>query len=636
MKLLFSTWRGWRFFLLFLLCTTFFFVFKIQLDNKYTASGPQAVDGVLSLTTQTLTEYPVLFLRDNWAFYQYQFLTPDDFSKKPKPPTTYLFLGQYGGFELDSPSASPYGVATYRLLIETDDLPRAYMLEIPRIYSEYCLWVNGQLLRSVNIPSVPDTEAASDSFVVFTAAGSIELIVAVRNERGIYSGMVYPPAFGLPGPVTRLLNLRLILSSALCIVAVLASVTCFSIWLYTRQNYSMLLFSLLCLCCALSMGRLLPYTFGLNSDLLYSIEQIAYYGTIGLLLSLQAYFTDLPRYFRWIFASISITFCIWAAIFPIFFAANDLSAVLFFSKSIMFYKWSAALILLLGGAYAVRKNTYRRFLLGACILFCALIIDRVFPLYEPILLFWPVESAMLANILIFFVHLTSTTVQVFRSHILSSAREQTFRLLADARYVQYCQLADHMDTIHNLKHEMRSFLTQLSYYCHHQYYDALCQSLDSKLGQLLPPKRYTANPLIDSLLNQFLTIAESKQITMELDVTRLPVTLSINDADLTCLLGNLLQNAVEATEQLKDHTHRHIFLQITRVGYYLKLCCQNTTVSSVLIYGHCIQTSKFPCEGHGLGLPQIKQICQQYSGELSMSSDAEHFTSQIMLAIFTP
>jgi len=66
----------------------FLFLLAYQFNNKYTVQQPQAVDGVLTLDSEILAAYPVLFLVDGWEYYGGELLSPKDFSKPPPPLNT--------------------------------------------------------------------------------------------------------------------------------------------------------------------------------------------------------------------------------------------------------------------------------------------------------------------------------------------------------------------------------------------------------------------------------------------------------------------------------------------------------------------------------------------------------------------
>jgi len=142
-----------------------------NLDNKYTAGGPQPERGVLVLSEAQLEKHPVVFLVHGWEIYRDRLLAPEDFAAGTGglSPDEFVFIGQYGGFEAGNPERSPHGSATYRLTIGIPSEPAAYTLELPEIYSAYTLYINGVKAHQFGEPNPahyrPETGMTSVSFL---------------------------------------------------------------------------------------------------------------------------------------------------------------------------------------------------------------------------------------------------------------------------------------------------------------------------------------------------------------------------------------------------------------------------------------------------------------------------------------
>ena len=121
------------------------------------------------------------------------------------------------------------------LLPETE---RIYALELPEIYSAYRLYVNDTLVAQMGDPDEETyTPRTKIETVTFQASGRVTLLLAVRDASHYYSGLVYPPAFGLPGGVTLLRGLSLSLQvSALILSLVCAAMAFFAGYRLQRQD----------------------------------------------------------------------------------------------------------------------------------------------------------------------------------------------------------------------------------------------------------------------------------------------------------------------------------------------------------------------------------------------------------------
>ena len=78
----------------------------------------------------------------------------------------------------------------------------------------------------------------------------------------------------------------------------------------------------------------------------------------------------------------------------------------------------------------------------------------------------------------------------------------------------------------------------------------------------------TGNSEIDSILNYKLQEMKNKNVHLKCSIT-IPKDLKINVFDLNIILGNLLNNAIEAIEKRKENTSLSIFIFINRYFFYM-------------------------------------------------------------------
>ena len=182
-----------------LLAVLILFQFLYQKDNKYTNGPPYGSQGVFTFSARDLTGSRPLFLIDGWEFYPDQLLTPDTIGSAPDQSVSFIFIGQYSNFSFLSSGHSPFGRATYRLLLQYDGEPRLLTLEVPELFTDYQLWINGQPVEQ------------GSPFAAFYMDGTAEILLNTDNRSHYYSGLTYPPALGTPEAVHRMLFLRHVL-----------------------------------------------------------------------------------------------------------------------------------------------------------------------------------------------------------------------------------------------------------------------------------------------------------------------------------------------------------------------------------------------------------------------------------------
>lgn len=138
----------------------------------------------------------------------------------------------------------------------------------------------------------------------------------------------------------------------------------------------------------------------------------------------------------------------------------------------------------------------------------------------------------------------------------------------------------------------------------------------------------TGNPMADAILNSKISLARSRNIPTQVDA-HIPVKLKMSELDLCCIIGNLFDNAMEASMGLPEEK-RMIRVYMDMKGTQLYISFTNFTAAKKLSkVGKGFKTSKG--EGHGFGLVRIDDIVSRYDGYLSRNSEDGAFTTEILI-----
>lgn len=144
----------------------------------------------------------------------------------------------------------------------------------------------------------------------------------------------------------------------------------------------------------------------------------------------------------------------------------------------------------------------------------------------------------------------------------------------------------------------------------------------------------TGHPVITALINMKRDRILREKIMLNLDV-QLPEKISFDYIDLSIIIGNLLDNAIEAclNPSVKES---FIDLKILTKVNYLVIEISNTKSNTVSIapdsLGHRF-TTKEDKESHGFGLSNIKRIVEQYGGILKLEDKENIFDVYIALPL---
>ncbi|MBE5877612.1 MAG: GHKL domain-containing protein [Lachnospiraceae bacterium] len=139
----------------------------------------------------------------------------------------------------------------------------------------------------------------------------------------------------------------------------------------------------------------------------------------------------------------------------------------------------------------------------------------------------------------------------------------------------------------------------------------------------------TGNVMVDAILNSKLAMMKERNIRV--DVTAIvPQSISISGIDLSVLIGNLLDNAMEACMQLKEEERfLRIYMDILKKQLYISVT--NSMDGTAKKKGNLFLTNK---DGeHGFGLLRIDSIVAKYHGYINRQTESGVFATEVMLPL---
>lgn len=573
-------------------------------DNKYTMAHPYVKLGVTEPDMARYGENPFFYLADGWAFYRDRLLTPAETGTGT--PDAYFYLGRYGGFDLGDPDADPHGRGTYRMVVLLDGTPRQYALELPPVFSRWRLWVNGALMQSVGMGDggVPGRESRT---AVFTASDKIEIVAAVEDEHSWYSGMVYPPALGSPAAVDAVLSARLLLHGGAVVLALALGLLCLVAGTLLRFAKPYRALALLCLCLAGTTAGPVLDAFGLPWTGSPG-QRACFYGVFLALAWTVGRVCGLPKKLQWPAAGVGLAVCAAMLLQPLL-PLRSARGMLALSAGLGLYKLLTALWILAVSARALHggRRGSAALLCGGMIFAGALVMDRLLPVYEPIYGGWFGELAGWAVLALIGGAALWDTVALYHS---DAALRTELAVRAEHARLQQEYVRETRERLH----ESRGRLTRMTHYLDAGRLDELRACLEelSPAG-LGDPGQYTGNTLVDAVLSAAFARADREGVYVEQELSPLPEKLPYDDADLTTILTNLLDNALEANARLGPDEPRWLSLRIAPAGGGLEIACQNAAPPP-----DGETTSKADKGAHGYGLPLIRKAAARYGGRLEL------------------
>ena len=138
----------------------------------------------------------------------------------------------------------------------------------------------------------------------------------------------------------------------------------------------------------------------------------------------------------------------------------------------------------------------------------------------------------------------------------------------------------------------------------------------------------TGNAMADAILNSKISLARSKNIEVHVDA-HIPVKLKMSELDLCVILGNLFDNAIEASMKLPEGGRMiRVYMDMKNTQLYISFT-NFTATGKLEKVGRLFRTSKG--KGHGFGLIRIDAIVERLGGYLSRNSEEGAFTTEILI-----
>lgn len=194
----------------------------------------------------------------------------------------------------------------------------------------------------------------------------------------------------------------------------------------------------------------------------------------------------------------------------------------------------------------------------------------------------------------------------------------------------YWEVENMYRQIRGWRHDYRNHIQMMKVLAANGDMDALkayLDELDTDLNTVDTVVK-TGNPMADAILNSKISLARSRNIPTQVDA-HIPVKLKMSELDLCCIIGNLFDNAMEASMALPEEK-RMIRVYMDMKGTQLYISFTNFTAAKKLSkVGKGFKTSKG--EGHGFGLVRIDDIVSRYDGYLSRNSEDGAFTTEILI-----
>ena len=232
---------------------------------------------------------------------------------------------------------------------------------------------------------------------------------------------------------------------------------------------------------------------------------------------------------------------------------------------------------------------------------------------------------LIINISVFYLYniLTENYIHL-RDHDIY--KQQTYAYQNQLEVIMESQ-----NRVRALRHDMKNHILALQILVQRKEVEETNKYLDSMKNFMTNPEEYvkTGNDVVDSLLNYKIQKANEVLNVVETKIS-IPEQLRLRSFDLNVLLGNLLDNAIDASMQTEDKKLK-ITIKLDKGILFLNICnsCQMIADEKKNFW----ETTKEDKANHGIGLKNVRRIVEKYHGDITFFYENNIIQTDVMMYV---
>ncbi|MBQ8133636.1 MAG: GHKL domain-containing protein [Clostridia bacterium] len=233
---------------------------------------------------------------------------------------------------------------------------------------------------------------------------------------------------------------------------------------------------------------------------------------------------------------------------------------------------------------------------------------------------------VLLNFMVFYLY--DSITKLFTEKVNAAAAEQkSIYYQKEAQIIQ-----NNAAEVRQLRHDMKNHLIALEGLAKANDNIELINYVVILSGMLEPSAEFSSTGIIslDSIINYKCSQAKENGSSIFTDIA-IPNDLKIDENDFVAMIGNLLDNAIEATSKLKEN--KYIKLNIKYSKGMIIIAVINSFDGDIILANNKYQTTKKNKDFHGSGLQSIETIVYKYNGEMITKHSNHEFYTKIILIL---
>ena len=240
------------------------------------------------------------------------------------------------------------------------------------------------------------------------------------------------------------------------------------------------------------------------------------------------------------------------------------------------------------------------------------------------------KIAIIIGVAILFIAVCAMVFFLLRRTLYNMIDRRIERFQSELIEKQVREIQNMYRQVRGWRHDYRNHINNMKIQLSEGNYGKLSDYLNELADDLdtVDTVIKTGNVMADAILNSKLNVAEKMNIKLNVKAN-VPDKLPMSDVELCSMLGNILDNAVEACGTLPEE-ERFMRVYIGKLKGQLYLSVQNSAGKVRKSKNTYLSTK----EGeHGYGLFRIDRVAKKYGGYVNRQNEEGVFATEIMVPL---
>lgn len=242
------------------------------------------------------------------------------------------------------------------------------------------------------------------------------------------------------------------------------------------------------------------------------------------------------------------------------------------------------------------------------------------------------KIVIIASTIILLIVLCVVSFIILRRTLYTMIDRRIERFQSELIEKQVQEIQNMYRQVRGWRHDYRNHIQNMKI----QLAEGNYEKLDSYLNELADDLNTvdtvikTGNVMADAILNSKLSVAEKLNISLNVKAN-IPTEIPLSDVELCAVMGNLLDNAVEACAKLpEDERFMRIYIGVLKNQLYLSV--QNSA-GEIKKSGGAYLSTKQDSHNHGYGIFRIDRVAKKYGGYVNRQNEEGVFATEIMVPL---